>query len=104
MNKVVTTPTVGRKLWYRPFGHNRTLLAVWDDKQPCDATVTYVWHDRMVNLLVIGPTGVTQAFNSVQLLQDGDEAPANIIHGGYCEWMPYQIGQAKKHSEIDDGK
>ena len=42
MNKVVTTPTVGRKLWYRPFGYHRTLLAVWDDKQPCDATVTYV--------------------------------------------------------------
>ena len=64
----VITPTVGRKVWYRPFGHNRTLLGVWDDAQPCDATVTFVWHDRMVNLHVIGPSGAVHQFNSVLLL------------------------------------
>lgn len=88
-------PTVGRKVWYRPFGRNRTLLAVFDDKQPCDATVVYVWSDRMVNLVVFGPTGVRQSFNSVTLLQDDDQPHAGLISGGYAEWMPYQQGQAK---------
>lgn len=86
-------PTVGRKVWFRPAPHNRTLLQVWDDAQPCDATITYVWHDRMVNVHVIGPNGVTHQFNSVMLLQEGD-APYST---DYCEWMPYQTGQAKKH-------
>lgn len=92
---VLIKPTVGRKVWYRPKGHNRTLLAVWDDTQACDATVTYVWHDRMVNLHVVGPAGAIQQFNSVPLLQEGDQAPV-IEHGGYAEWMPYQAGQARK--------
>jgi hypothetical protein len=89
-------PTVGRKVWYRPFGHNRTLLAVWDDAQPCDATVTYVWNARMVNLRVTGPAGAVHQFNSVMLLQDDDKPHENITEGGYAEWMPYQTGQAKK--------
>ena len=88
-------PTVGRKVWYRPFGHHRTELAVWDDAQPCDATVVYVWSDRMVNLQVIGPTGVIKNYNSAQLVQEGDETPTNIISGGSATWMPYQMGQAK---------
>jgi hypothetical protein len=91
-------PTIGRKVWYRPVGHNRTLLAVFDDSQPCDATIVYVWNDRMVNLRVTGPTGVVQAFNSVLLMQDGDAPPTHILHGGYAEWMPYQAGQAKKEA------
>lgn len=94
----IIKPTVGRKVWYRPFGHNRTLLGVWNDAQPCDATVTFVWHDRMVNLHVIGPSGAVHQFNSVMLLQDDDVAPS-IEHGGYAEWMPYQTAQAKK-SEV----
>lgn len=88
-------PSIGRKVWYRPFGHNRTELGVWDDTQACDATVTYVWNDRMVNLRVTGPSGAAKQYNSVTLLQDDDALPA-LIHGGYAEWMPYQQGQAKK--------
>lgn len=91
---MITTPTVGRKVWYRPFGQNRTDLMVWDDKQPCDATVTYVWGDRMVNLLVVGPSGMVRPYNSVTLLQDGDEVPPKVGDGGYAEWMPYQKQQA----------
>lgn len=92
-------PTVGRQVWYRPFGHNRTLLGVWDDTQPCAATVTYVWNDRMVNLQVLSPAHEKpQNFTSVQLLQDDDVAP-QLEHGGYAEWMPYQVGQARAQTE-----
>ncbi len=92
---LIIPPGVSRKVWYRPFGHNRTLLGVFDDSQPCDATITYVWSERLVNLRVTGPTGAVQQFNSVPLLQEGDAVPA-IEHGGYAQWMPYQQGQAKK--------
>lgn len=92
---MVTTPTVGRKVWYRPFGQNVTELGVWDNTQPCDATVTYVWHDRMVNLRVTGPGGIVKQYNSVTLLQ-ADDTPPKLIHGGYAEWMPYQKQQAAK--------
>ena len=92
---MVMPPAVGRKVWYRPFGQNRTLLGVFDDAQPCDATVTYVWSDRMVNLHVVGPAGAVQQFNSVPLVQPGDDVPV-IEHGGYAQWMPFQVGQAKK--------
>lgn len=100
MTSTVIKPTVGRKVWYRPFGHHRTQLGVWNDEQPCDATVTYVWGDRMVNLHVIGPAGAVHQFNSVTLLQAGDIAP-NLKHGGYAEWMPYQQGQVRKDAAID---
>lgn len=82
-------PTVGRKVWYRPQGLTCTELAVFDTAQPCDATVLYVWHNRMVNLQVIGPTGVIKNYQSVYLLQD-DEIPPALTNGGYAEWMPYQ--------------
>lgn len=97
---MIIKPTVGRQVWYRPFGHNRTLLGVWDDTQPCAATVTYVWSDRMVNLQVLSPAHEKpQNFTSVQLVQAGDEVPQNIQHGGYAEWMPYQVGQARAQTE-----
>lgn len=100
----IIKPTVGRKVWYRPIGHNRTELSVFDDSQPCDATVTYVWHDRMVNLRVTGPSGVVKQYNSTMLLQDGDSVPTNIEHGGYAMWMPYQTAQQAKAEAQPDSR
>lgn len=53
-----------------------------------------VWNDRLVNLTVAGHDGSMHARTSVPLLQDDDAAPAT---GAYAAWMPYQVGQAKKH-------
>lgn len=64
------------------------------DKQPFSASVAYVWSDRLVNLTVSDHDGNTQSRTSVPLVQEGDVPPAG---GRYCEWMPYQVGQAKKH-------
>lgn len=87
-------PTVGRKVWFYPNAHQSTVLRVFDSKQPCDATIVYVWNDRMVNLHVVGPTGIGHAFQSVKLLQD-DDAPPEGMSQHYATWMPYQTGQAK---------
>lgn len=48
----------------------------------------------MVNLATFDHNGNPQPKTSVPLLQDDDAKP----EGGYfCSWMPYQVGQAKKH-------
>ena len=62
--------------------------------QPFAATVAYVHSDRMVNLSYFDHDGLGWSQTSVPLVQEGDEKPV----GMYCEWMPYQLGQAKKHA------
>lgn len=95
----VIKPTVGRKVWYRPSKHDKlgpVPMSVAGD-QPLDATVIAVWGDRMINALVTDSMGRQFPVLSVDLLQPGDEpskdADGNVI-GRYCEWMPYQVGQA----------
>lgn len=91
-------PTVGRKVWYRhdksptSLGNNNYLHPAQISDQPMDATVVYVWDDRMVNLHVMDHYGNSFNRTSVKLLQDDDARPES---GGYAEWMPYQQGQAR---------
>lgn len=104
----VITPTVGRKVWFRPNGiatlqkagappHEVSGLFVLDN-QPLDATVVYVWNDRMVNLAVLDHYGHPFVATSVPMLQPGDPVPPV---GFYAEWMPYQQGQARRDAAID---
>lgn len=103
----VITPTVSRKVWYRPCANDLkgaipmviagSLEA--GTAQPLDATVIAVWGDRMVNLLVTDIMGRQFPVLSCALLQDGDAIPVDgdgKVIGRYAEWMPYQIGQAAK--------
>jgi hypothetical protein len=105
MSKVIT-PTVGRKVWYRPsffdmngLGAMQTACDQTDTqkRQPLDATIIAVWGDRCVNLLVTDSCGKQFPMTSRTLLQPGDAVPTNHEGeptGGYCEWMPYQQTQA----------
>lgn len=77
-------PTVGRVVWYRPGGSMKD--------QPCAAMVTYVHSPRLVNLIVFDPNGNPVPRTSITMRQEEDPVP----QGFFCEWMPYQIGQAKK--------
>mgnify|MGYP000845379520 FL=1 len=108
MNKIIT-PTVGRKAWFRLNGINelekprsgtettpvRSFPSEVDPTQPLDATVVYVWNDRMVNLHVLDHYGNPFIATSVPLMQEGDTPPQ---FGFYAEWMHYQLGQAKKEA------
>lgn len=89
----VITPTIGRKVWFHPNGATLLNGATFADfgAQPLDATVAYVWGDRMVNLQVIDHAGTPHPVTSVPLRQPDDPAPVWF----YCEWMPFQVGQAK---------
>lgn len=78
-------PTVGRVLWY------------WreppkEGTQAEAATVAFVHNERLVNLHVIDHNGVGCSVTSVTLRQPDDAQPGS----NYCEWMPYQMGQAAR--------
>ena len=108
MSKIIP-PTVGRKVWFRLNDINelekprsgagtatvRSLPSVADPTQPFDATVVCVWNDRMVNLHVLDHRGNPFLATLVPLMQEGDTPPQ---FGFYAEWMPYQLGQAKKET------
>lgn len=101
------TPTVGRKVWYRPSRNDllgpspMTMQGNPDtNPQPLDATVLAVWGDRCINIQILDITGKPFAKTLATLLQEGDATPKTIDGKeayGYAEWMPYQVGQAKKH-------
>ncbi|MGY3535431.1 hypothetical protein [Bradyrhizobium sp. USDA 4452] len=87
-------PTVGRVVWFTPAAGDARFEGY---AAPFAAHVAYVWGDRCVNLMVILPNGSgVVGETSVSLLQDEDSS-ASVGGGRYAEWMPYQVGQAKKH-------
>jgi hypothetical protein len=87
-------PTIGRVVWFHPASN--FIGAHFDKAEPLAAIIVHVWTDRMVNLAVFDQNGCHHCgATSVRLLQDGDET---LEGGHYCQWMPYQIGQAKKNA------
>jgi hypothetical protein len=87
----VIKPTVGRVVWYRRKGENADAAS-----QPYAAIVTFVHSDTCVNLVWFDSNSRPQGSTSVPLRQDGEAAWANE----YCEWMPYQLGQAAKTEQL----
>lgn len=99
------TPTNGRIVWYTPYDaemQGSYGMSVQRDKEgnliPLAAMIVAVWGDRMVNLVVHDANGKTFPVTSRTLLQDDDVGNA---HGGYCQWMPYQKGQAAKTEALE---
>lgn len=85
-------PTVGRVVWFYPDGHAHFVRH--DIRQPLAAIISHVWNDRLVNLGGFDSNGDHISVTSIVLLQDDDAKP----HGqSFATWMPYQIGQAKRH-------
>ena len=82
-------PTVGRVVWYWP-AEGDEIVAL--SGQPLAAHVAAVWSDTCVNLMVIDANGNPTNRTSVLLVQEGAPRPTH----NFCEWMPYQKGQAAK--------
>ena len=89
-------PTVGRVVWYRPDSYDRAKMAV-KDNDPLVGHVVAVWSSNMVSLAVFDANGELHQRTSIVLRQPEDEAP----DGAFCEWMPYQKGQAAKTEELE---
>lgn len=89
-------PSPGRVVWFTPQQGDPTFSASY--KPPFAAHIAYVWSDTCVNLMVISPEGQPLQQTSVTLLQEGDARPEL---GRFCEWMPYQKGQAAKTEQLE---
>lgn len=88
-------PTVGRVVWYWPSPKEH--IVGNDGGQPLAALVAHVWSDTCVNLAVFDANGCGHSRTSVLLHQDGNPRPG----AGFCEWMPYQKGQAAKTEALE---
>lgn len=89
-------PTVGRVVWFHPNGSSPAN----DGVQPLAALVAYVWGDAMVNIAGFDSNGLPFSRTSVMLVQD--DSPATNPGGApWCEWMPYQKGQAAKTEALE---
>ena len=88
-------PTVGRVVWYHP--DRNSAESGFASSETCAAIIAHVWSDTCVNLAVFDANGVAHNRTSVYLLQDGSERPGS----SYCEWMPYQKGQAAKTEALE---
>ncbi len=91
-------PTVGRVVLYVPKEDKYAFGFCLQAGKPHAALVTGVHSDRLVNLAVFDANGKTFPATSVALRQPEDAAPK---YGDYCEWMPYQIGQAGKTGALE---
>lgn len=89
-------PTVGRVVWLYHGG----LADVLQDVQPRAAIVAFVHSNRCVNLAAFGTDGKNYGLTNVTLIQEGDDPPQGDESPVFCCWMPYQIGQAKKHEVV----
>lgn len=89
-------PTVGRVVWYRPNAAEKTFMTILGNG-PLAAIVTHVWSDTCVNLTVFDSNGQAHGKTSVTLHQ-GDGLCSSLP---YCEWMPYQKGQAAKTEQLE---
>lgn len=97
MSQVLIPPTVGRVVWFHPAANGAEAgFAPPAAGTPLAAIVARVWSDTCVNLTVFDANGAPHSRTSVLLVQDGQPAP----DGYYCEWMPFQKGQAKAQAAV----
>ena len=82
------SPTPGRIVWYHPTASD----PCGQQLDPLAAIVAQALSDKFVNLLVVGPIGLTFVRLAVPLAQDDE--PVTV---GMAQWMPYQTAQAAKY-------
>lgn len=86
-------PTIGRQVWFWASGAKRVKADSDKSVQPEAATVVYVCDERCVNLQVLDVKGRSRAVLRAVLIQPDDTW--NESTGAHCQWMPYQVGQAR---------
>lgn len=85
-------PTIGRIVWFWPGDKLPSrAFTVIDRAQPCRADIVFVHAIDRCNLAVTDHAGLAWTVAHVRLEQHEGAAG----NGPYCEWMPFQKGQAK---------
>lgn len=88
-------PTNGRIVWFYPASGD----ADFPPSGPFASIVTWVHSDHLINVCAFDGSGDSHGRQNVYLKQDEDENPAP--EGAYCQWMPYQKGQAAKTEALE---
>lgn len=88
-------PSVGRVVLFRPRGSD-------PESQPLAAMIARVNDDGSINIGYLDTAGVHRNAIDVILHQDGEPRP-DTAETAFCEWMPFQIGQAKQQSMVAGG-
>lgn len=96
MSTTTIKPTVGRVVWFYPSACLIDDGVAGEVGQPLAAVVTAAHNDELINLAVFDALGKVWPRISVPLVQEGQGSPTDRP---YAAWMPYQIGQAKKHAD-----
>ena len=92
-------PTPGRVVWFFP--KKQTCPGEYPgDGVPLAAIVAFCHEPpksghQFLNLALFEKSGMICPRRNVPLMQEGDPVP----DGEFCAWMPYQVGQAKKHAD-----
>lgn len=97
----MTQPTPGRIMWFYESPNTCTIGFIPPRAgEPLAAVVASVNGDgTLVNLSVFDADGNLHPRQNVSVVQDSAPVP----DAAYACWMPYQIGQAKKHAEPQTG-
>lgn len=92
----IIIPTIGRVVWFHPAPKSGEagFASHHESGVPYAAIVAHVWSAALVNLSVLDANGAAHSRTSVALIQEGDAVP----DAAYCEWMPFQKGQAAKEA------
>lgn len=91
-------PSIGRVVWYWP--PNDVAIASGGD-QALPALIAHVWSDTCINIAGFDANGEHFNRTSVTLWQGEGERPKADAIFGFCEWMPYQKGQAAKTEALE---
>ena len=86
-------PTIGRQVWFWSSAEKRIAAGADKSVQPEAATVVHVLDERCVNLLVLDHKGRSRAVQHALLVQPDDDWDEST--GPHCQWMPFQVGQAR---------
>lgn len=80
------TPTIGRRIWYRPSAQDLDLgMTQIDAAQALDAGIVFVHDDETVNLSIVDHVGTQFARHGVKITEVAVEGEA------FAQWMPYQV-------------
>jgi hypothetical protein len=93
-------PTIGRVVWFWPPKDRETRVprfSILDVEKPCSAQIAFVHFSGLLNLVVADHAGQSWGFERVELYQGEGERPFER----FCEWMPYQKGQAAKTEALE---
>jgi len=89
-------PTVGRVVWFW-ISEGPPRFCHLERQQPFAATIAYVIGPGCITISVVDHAGQQWGFENVPLWNGEGERPADR----FCEWMPYQKGQAAKTEQLE---